>query len=227
MSERPHGSRVGDHAAGGRVGKLAPGTMNRSHRQVAYVGGEIMTKTTISVIVVMVVGLVGVTEQSLAAEPLLEIDVNDKAEILDVRDKSGTLKPVPVQNIPIEVDGLRLMSAQSLIFAEVVSKMDDTVAWCCPKSGTNVPCAAEMRYSIDDTGEVTRVQARVADRWVDTEEELHVHAPAEIRSLKSHAVAVFEDKDGNRYGMVMSGMIISPDGGSGTELSMWFNPEKF
>jgi hypothetical protein len=61
----------------------------------------------------------------------------------------------------------------------------------------------------------------------DTMEDAHSHAPAEIRSLKSLAIAVFQDKDGDRYGMVIPSEVISPEESSGTELSMWFNAGKF
>ena len=50
-----------------------------------------------------------------------------------------------------------------------------------------------------------------------------MHAPSEIRSLKSHLVEVFRDKQGNHYGMVISGMVISPSDRGGTEVSMWFS----
>ena len=217
---------------GGRNSLVAPPTMSRNHLKMPWMGDKVMPSIMMHVIVAGGIGLTAVTQESQAADALLEIDVNGTGDILEVRDESGSLKPAAVQSIPTDVDGLRLVSAQSLIFAEVVSKVDGTVMYCCPPGGQWVRCRDQMRYHIGDAGEVTRVEGRVADKWLDlqseyTDEEQHAHAASEIQSLKNHAVAVFEDKEGNRYGMVISGMIISPDSDSGTELSMWFNPEKF
>jgi hypothetical protein len=227
MSQRLDGNGQRDHEAAGCGGMSACGTMKASHRNLACLGEEIMAKMMTSVMVVMTVGVMNVTTQSLAAEPLLEIYINDEGDVSDVRDETGSLKPAPVQNIAVGDDRLRLISSQSLILAEIVSEVDGTTAFCVPKGGGNCNLGDGVLYSIDQAGEIASVKNRVGDKWVEAAEELHMHGPSEIQSLKSHAIAVFEDQQGNRYGMVISGMVISPDHAGDTQLSMWFNPDQF
>jgi hypothetical protein len=188
-------------------------------------GEEIMAKMMTLVMVVMTVGVMNVPTQSPAAEPLLEIYLNEKGDVSDVRDKTGSLRPAPMQNIAVGDDGLTLVTSRSLILAEIVSKVDGTTAICVQKSGRNCNLGDGVLYSIDQAGEIAGVKSRVGDQWVEAKEELHMHGPSEIRSLKSHTIAVFEDQQDNRYGMVISGMVISPDNAGNTGLSMWFNPD--
>jgi hypothetical protein len=127
-----------------------------------------------------------------------------------------------------------MISTVSLIFAEVVG-VDGTVAVCRPCQGDWCPVRGdELRYIIDDTAQDIRIQARVADKWLDVQRggssdyiwQEPTPAVAEIRSLKTHNIAVLEDEDGSRHGLVLSGITTSAEGG-GPGPSIWFDPEVF
>jgi hypothetical protein len=86
-----------------------------------------MRKIATTVMAVMVIALSTVSNQSLAADPLVGIGVSGRGNILDVRlEGSDSVKPVPLGKVP--VDGLDLMSYV------------DPTAWCCWQGGSCKVC---------------------------------------------------------------------------------------
>jgi hypothetical protein len=193
-----------------------------------------MPKIMRSVMTVMTIGLIAVAKQSLATEPILVIYTDNEANVKDVGAKSGSLTKEP-EKMPIGIEGLRHFATLNLNFAHVLG-VDGTLAWCRPCHGDWCPVDdEELRYVIDDTAEDIRVQARVADKWLDLQSdqlssyiwEEPTPAVAKILSLKSHTIMVLQDKEGNRHGFIISGITASAEEGAGPAPSIWFDPKVF
>jgi hypothetical protein len=213
MSEELRSNGADDHGSRGSCGRVNPAMMVGTNWKAVFAGNMAMAKKLMAA---MIVFLAGVKEQSRAADVLLEIEVNDQGDILATRERGVALEAAPIQSMPFEVGTLRLVETKSLIFAKFDSKDGSGDPWCCPKSGDWKSCPPKMTYFIDSSGGLT------TDQYGDAP----THASHEIQALKSYSVAIYEDEDGTRYGMIMPQTVISPEGVD-SEQSMWFNPDKF
>lgn len=205
MSKKPR-----DLGAGGHDG-VPPGKTKGNRQSMACVGDVIMSRFAIWVMVAMVIGPIAITERSVAAEPLLEIDVNGIGDIRDVRvEGKEPVEPMPFGDVPIE--NMKLISTGSLDLIQVSDK-GGTSAWCCWERGRWVSCRELMTYSMTmyPMGEAEKVDLQ--SEYSGGEEPSPIEASL-MKGKKTHTIMVFEDELGDRYGMVIS------------DDQTWYGPEK-
>jgi hypothetical protein len=151
-------------------------------------------------LLVAAVAMAGLAARPSFADNLLEIEVDAKGDILEVRDGEGRpLEARPVEELEDRIAELKLdvVSTRSLPFGAIQGRIGEEVAWCCRIGGVWRPCADG---SLENTVLISRDGKVVEDPGVDEA------VIAEVQSflLKSHDLAVVE-QGGTRYGMVISG----------------------
>jgi hypothetical protein len=173
---------------------MAPGRFCRSRRSIRR---RIVTRIAL---LVAAVAMAGLAPRPSFADNLLEIDVDSKGEILEVRDGQGRpLEARPVDELEDRIAQLKLdlVSTRTLPFSAIQGQIEGNVAWCCKIGGVWRPCAdgdLESTVLISRDGEV------IEDPGVDES----VIGQVQSFLLKSHNLAVVE-QGGSRFGMVISG----------------------
>ena len=166
MSKVARGGKAPEHEP--RVhGSFLLDTISTGKRDLARIGDPFMAKMITAGMVVMVVGVMSVTQVAFAADLLIEMYVNGEGDVVDVRDRTGPLKPAPMPKYSDRGDGLERIPGQSITIAEVVSKGGDPWRSCCPVIGGNISCGDGLLYSWDQAGEFS-AKTRVGDKWVES-----------------------------------------------------------
>jgi hypothetical protein len=203
MSKERGGTRLSDdEVVWSDSGVVARST---SRHQGTSEGSEVMRKIMIPVVGLIMVALVTVANHGVAeGQTLLEVDVDDEADITQVRDGNGdVLEPVPFA--PIGHGEFDLVRTRSLLFAKASGKGSEVAVECCKRGGRWKSCSGLAGTTmINIKGEV------VEDGGTP---EVPIES-ATIQVLKSHAFAVVVGKDsGDYYGMVVSadGMLYAPE----------------
>jgi hypothetical protein len=151
-------------------------------------------------LLVAAVAMAGLAPRPSFAENLLEIDVDSKGEILEVRDGQGRpLEARPVEELEDRVAELKLdlVSTRTLPFSAIQGLIEGKVAWCCKVGGVWRPCADG---DLENTVLISRDGKVVEGPGVDES----VIGQVQSFLMKSHNLAVVE-QGGTRYGMVISG----------------------
>jgi hypothetical protein len=175
-------------------GAMAPGPFGRSRRSLR---ARSVTRITLLVAAVVMAGLAA---RPSFAENLLEIDVDSKGEILEVRDGQGRpLEARPVEDLEDRIAELKvdLVSTRTLPFSAIQGRIEGNVAWCCKVGGVWRACADG---DLESTVLISREGKVVEGPGVDES----VIGQVQSFLLKSHNLAVVE-QGGTRYGMVISG----------------------